>query len=128
MREEKRTFVEMLIGIGFSTMVIAIVEAILVSSPGSYVLGTIIGGCFAGIILYMMYRSIEKAIAMDEEQASNYTTRGAIIRLIIMCIALMVGVLLPNIVNVVGVLLGLLSLKACAYLQPFVHKVMAKKN
>ena len=65
MREEKRTVVEMSIGIGVSTMIIAMAEAILVSSPGSYVLGTVIGGCFAGIVLEHWYRK-EAAKAIKE--------------------------------------------------------------
>lgn len=128
MREEKQTFIEMEIGIAFSTFIIAVVGAFLASNRSSYVVGTLLGGCFAAFVLFLMYRSIEKAIIMGEEMAQKYTVKTAIIRLIIMCIALMTGILLPGIVNVVGVLLGLFSLKASAYLQPLVHKVMASKN
>lgn len=127
MREEKQTFVEMLIGIVFSTLVISVVGAFFVPQVQSYVLGTLLGGSFAVVVLILLYRSVDKALALDEEQASKYTTKTAIFRLIVMCIALVVGILFPTIVNVVGVLLGLFTLKACAYLQPLVHKVMASK-
>ncbi|MDO5519182.1 MAG: ATP synthase subunit I [bacterium] len=118
----------MLIGIVLSTIVITVLGAFFASNILSYVLGTLLGGCFAAIVLVMLYRSIEKALMLDEENASKHTTKTAIFRLIIMCIALMAGILFPGILNVVGVFLGLMSLKFCAYLQPSVHKVLALKN
>lgn len=128
MREEKQTFVEMLVGIVISTIVISAVGAFIAPDGQSYVLGTLLGGVFAAGVLCLMYRSIEKALALDEDSASKYTVKASMFRLVIMCFALMIGLVFPSIVNSVGIILGLLTLKACAYLQPLVHKVMVSKN
>ena len=127
MREEKQTFVEMMIGIALSSLIITVVGAIIVPNKLSFVFGTLFGGAIAVFVLFLMYRSIEKALSMDEKNAESYTTKTAIYRLAIMASALVIGILCPKLINVIGVLLGLFTLKVSAYLQPLVHKVFANK-
>lgn len=127
MREEKQTCLEMMVGIIGSTILIAIVGAIFAPNKGTFVLGVVLGGILAIGILMQLYRSIDKSLAMDERSAEKYAVRSSMIRLLFMGIALVIGLLLPNIFNVVGILLGLLGLKICAYTQPLVHVVLAKK-
>lgn len=127
MREEKQTFLEMLIGIIGSTLLFSIIGAVIAPNRGTFVLGTFLGGIIAIVILMQLYRSIERALVMETRAAEKYAVRAAMIRLGLMCIPLVISILLPSIFNVLGVFFGLLGLKFSAYTQPFVHKVIAPK-
>lgn len=127
MREEKQTFLEMLVGIVGSTLLFSIIGAIIAPNKGTFVLGTFFGGIIAIVILMQLYRSIERALAMEARAAEKYAVRAAMIRLGLMCIPLVISILMPSMFDILGVFFGLLGLKFSAYTQPVVHKVIAPK-
>lgn len=127
MREEKQTLFEMMVGIVGSTVLFSIIGAIFAPNKATFVLGVCFGGALAVAILLQLYRSLDKTLAMDERAAEKYAVRASIFRLVIMCVALGVGILLPRVFSALGILIGLLGLKVCAYTQPIVHKIIVKK-
>ena len=71
-----------------------------------------------------MYRSLEQAMLYDGETATKKVQKGAILRYVFMLAGLAAALLLPEYISVIGVALGVLSLKFSAYLQPLTHKVL----
>lgn len=127
MREEKQTFLEMLLGIVGSTLVIGIIGSMIARNKSAFVLGVFLGGITSVLILMLLYRSLERALSMGSKEAEKYSVRAAIIRLVLMCIPLVLSILFPNMLNVMGVFFGLMGLKFSAFLQPVMHKMLAPK-
>jgi hypothetical protein len=71
-----------------------------------------------------MHHSLELAMLYDAENATKKMQKGTFLRLLLMVAALAAALLLPQWISVIGVALGVLSLKFSAYLQPLTHKVL----
>ena len=125
MKEEKKTLVEMMVGLLVSTILVLVIGVVVVNDKLAYILGVLFGSVVACIVLLQMYHTLDKAVDMEEKRATRYMVLASIVRLAIMGAALAVGVLLPNLFNVVGILFGLLTLKLCAFIQPIVSKIIA---
>lgn len=83
-----------------------------------------------GISLFMAWHihySLDNALDMPEEDASKYMYRMYAIRM-----AVVLGVFFLTayfkVASMAGVLLGMLSLKLGAYLQPFLQKITKKRR
>lgn len=127
MKEEKQTFLEMLVGIVGNTLVIGIIGSMIAPNKSAFALGAFLGGVTSVFILMLLYRSLERALSMESKEAEKYAVRAAIIRLVLMCIPLVLSILFPNMFNVLGVFFGLMGLKVSAFLQPVMHKMLAPK-
>lgn len=126
MAEEKLTFFEMVAGIAIYIFFVSVITGIVITDK-SIARGVGFGGIVAVGILTQLYFSLKKALELDENHAEKYTVRHAMIRLFLMGAALFVGILLPKIFNVIGIMLGVLGLKAGAFLQPVIHKIIKQK-
>lgn len=124
MKEEKQTLIEMLVGLLISTVIVGVLGVILAGNKLAYILGVVAGSVIALIALLQMYYTLSKAVEMEGKRATRYSVTASIIRMALMAASLVVGILWPDYFNVVGVLLGLLSLKLCAFIQPFIHRVL----
>ena len=71
-----------------------------------------------------MYRALTRAMLYDEETAAKKVQKGTILRYLFMFGGLVAALLLPEYISVIGVAIGVLSLKFSAYLQPLTHKVL----
>lgn len=127
MRESKETLWDLYFGIGVFCILIAAVGVRLAEAKLTFVLGVAYGGIIAVILASHMYESVEKAIYMDEEGAKKYTQRMAVIRMWIMLVAIIVAMYLSDYFYLPGVVLGILTLKASAYLQPIIHRRITSK-
>ncbi len=127
MKEEKKIFVEMLLGIAISSTIISVIGSIFASPWFTFTLGTLLGAAVASVALIHLYNSINRAIDMDEKSAQKKIQKTAPLRVMFMGLALVIGILLPGIFNILGILLGVMALKFAAYLQPLIHKIMASK-
>ena len=128
MREEKQTLIEMLIGLLIAIALVEVIGVVIVSNKLTYLLSVLFGGVVAAIVLFQMYYTLGKAVEMEEKNAARYTVLSSLVRLVIMGAALAVGVIWPNIFHVVGILLGLLCLKLCAFIEPIIHRVLFSRN
>ena len=126
MDELKQTLRELYIGVGVCTVLFAVVGCIFASNWLSWLFGTLLGGAAAAVLAGHMARCVGQAADMEEKAAVNYTKRSALLRMIVMILAVLAAVLLPNVFHILGVAAGVLSLKFAAYLQPLVHKLSFK--
>ncbi len=124
-RQIKETVRDMVTGILFFSFIFGAVGGIIAGEAWyRWVLGVILGTGTAGLMLWHMYVTIDRALDMDEESANKYMKKSAIKRLIMAVAAFAVGGLIPGVFHVLGVLAGVFSLKFSAYLQPLTHKII----
>ena len=98
----------------------------MTENPLAYILGLVIGGLIAGFMSVHMYRALQQAMLYDEEAATKKVQKGTILRILLMMAGLVAALIFPQWISVIGVALGVLSLKFSAYLQPLTHKVLKK--
>ena len=125
MPEEKQTLCELIIGTFFCVLLFMFGN-LVVENHIAYTLGLILGGAVSVGMSFHMYSSLQKAVLYDSENARKKMQISSLIRMIVMVIALVVSVILPQYISLIGVALGILSLKFSAYLQPLTHKVLKK--
>jgi accessory gene regulator protein AgrB len=71
--------------------------------------------------------SVEQAMSFGERQADKHIKKTTLIRLMACMVALVVFAALAT-ECIFGMLVGIMALKVSAYLQPFTHKVLARKS
>lgn len=125
MPEEKQTLCDLIVGILFFVLLF-LLGNFIVENYFAYTLGLILGGAVSVGMSFHMYSSLQKAILYDGENAQKKVQIGSLIRMIVMVIALVLSVILPQYISFLGVAFGILSLKFSAYLQPLTHKVLKK--
>lgn len=123
MQETKHTLYELITGI-IICFLLFLLGNIFVSNRIAYTLGLLIGCLIAGVMSGHMYRALLQAMLYDEETAAKKVQKGTILRLLLMMAGLVAALLLPQWISIIGVALGVLSLKFSAYLQPLTHKVL----
>ncbi len=117
-----KTYYEMLVGIIVQMVIFSVVGAFISKQYVIFPVSVIAGGCVAIGILRNMLKSIETILSLDPDTASKYGRRQATIRIAFMGLALCVAFYFGDRVNPWGVLLGVLSLKFTAFLQPLINK------
>ena len=125
MQETKQTLYELIAGI-ILCFLLFLFGNIFVSNRIAYTLGLLIGCIIAGVMSGHMYRALLQAMLYDEETAAKKVQKGTIFRYLFMLTGLVAALLLPQWISIIGVALGVLSLKFSAYLQPLTHKVLKK--
>lgn len=120
----KETLFDMAVGLIVCAAVIAVVGSIFVGQAYRFVLGVLLGAAVAGLMLRHLYVSLDRALDMDEEHASKYMKKSAVLRILMAGAGLLLGALFPKIFHIFGIFIGLLCLKFTAYLQPLTHKVI----
>ena len=123
MQETKQTLYELIIGVVIC-FILFLLGNIFVSNRIAYTLGLLIGCLIAGLMSGHMYHALFRAMMYDEETAAKKVQKGTILRYVFMLAGLVSALLLPEYISVIGVALGVLSLKFSAYLQPLTHKVL----
>ena len=123
MQETKQTLYELIAGIVVCLLLFSLGN-IFVSNRIAYTLGLLVGGMIAWFMSVHMYRILERATLYDEETAAKKVQKGTILRVLLMMAGLVAALLLPEWISIIGVALGVLSLKFSAYLQPLTHKVL----
>lgn len=125
MREEKKTLWELLIGI-IVCFLLFLPGNFFVSNPLAYTSGLVLGGMIAALMSIHMYHVLQQAMLYDEDTAAKKVQKGTILRVFLMVAGLVAALLLPEWISIIGVALGVLSLKFSAYLQPLTHKFLKK--
>ena len=86
-----------------------------------FAMGLWSGGLMAGILALHMWRSLQKAFLCDEKTAARIVAGGYLFRYFLTAVYL-VGLFYLKAGYVLAGFLGVMALKAGAYLQPAVHK------
>ena len=123
MKETKQTLYELIAGIGIC-FILFLAGNIFVSNRIAYTLGLLLGCLIAGVMSGHMFHALSRAMLYDEETAAKKVQKGTILRYVFMLAGLIAALLLPKYISIIGVALGILSLKFSAYLQPLTHKVL----
>ena len=108
------------------SLIMEIVGILVIDDKIGYTVGLLFGLIFSILKLMLMQNSIKKSLTMPEGKAQKYANVQYMIRYVLTGVVLVVAALEPSI-NLLGVFLGLLSMKVAAYMQLFVIKRNEKK-
>ena len=127
MREGKETLFDLYFGIGMLSVLFIIVGMILAESKLSFALGVCYGAVVAVILVSHMYHGLERTLCYDEEGARKHAQKMAGIRMWIMLAAVVLAMYFGEHLHLLGVVLGILTLKVSAYMQPCIHRRITSK-
>lgn len=103
------------------SLIMEIVGILVVNDKKGFTMGILFGLIFSLLKLMLMKNSIKKSVTMPEGKAQKYANVQYMIRYVLTGIVLLVAALEPTI-SLLGVFLGLLSMKVAAYMQIFIMK------
>lgn len=126
MKDVRRTYREMVIAIIIQGILYCVAGGILTGQYIVFPVSIVIGCAVAIGLLGHMMRSITVIVELEPNRAKGYGARQSVIRIAMMGLVLCIAVYYADYISPWGVLLGMLSLKFSAYLQPLVHKVVEK--
>lgn len=124
------TLKELLIGILLFDMAALLIGVWFVDSPSKYIVGMAAGTALACFGAIHMYHSIERNLEINiarENAANAYSVRGSMVRYGVILIVFVV-LCLTDVAYPLAVFLGIMGLKAGAYLQPFTHKYLLHRK
>ncbi len=121
----KRTLIDLLLGMMVLCLV-ALLGNLIASNKLAYTLGVFLGLLTASLMCIHMYKSLNRILLFDKKRAKAKARLAAFFRMLMMVAALMAAALLPDYLSVVGVFLGILSLKLAAEMQPLTDKLVIK--
>lgn len=119
------TIIEMSIGIILFALVSQIVAFFASKRIIYYGLGIWLGAILAILCAIHMYHTFDKAFDFDEKNAIKIARNGALLRYFVLC-AIFAVIMIFDIFSPLTTFLGLMGLKAGAYLQPLTHKTLIK--
>lgn len=120
------TLKELLIGIFVWGVLGQAVPIWFIGDKANYSIGLWIGVLLAAACAIHMYKTLENALSLDEKGAQKVSVTGSAVRYMIILIVM--GLLMiTEFGNPLAAFLGVMGLKAAAYMQPFIHRLF-KKN
>ena len=123
--KENHTLHEMMIGIVFVNIILAVI-ACFVNDRQQAITGVAIGLAVALVFVIHMAVTLDDALCLDEKGAVVETRKQMIIRYIFVCIVAAVS-LYYKVADPVFLVLSILTIKAGAYLQPTVHRILNRR-
>jgi hypothetical protein len=115
----KETLKRLLAGICIIGLLEEIILLIVSENHMAATLGILLGLWVAAVNSVYIYHSLGKALELDEKSSAKAMRRPVLIRYCFMGIAIAISLLYPQIFSPIGTILGLLSMKLSAYVQPF---------
>ena len=131
-RSTKQLLVEMSIGIILYNLLLGVLAWVILSGT-SYQVSSVLWGLLAGAvgaILMLIHMAVimERALDSQNESYANKTTVGqGMIRKVILVAALLLCWRVFR-VNPLAMVIGIMGMKAGAYLQPLIHKILSKED
>ena len=125
-----RTLKELMTGILLFGLVCLVAGVWFVPSPLKYILGILTGLILALSAAWHMHRSICRNMdlnAGNDSAANAYAVKNSMIRYGVILVVFL-AVCLTDFAYPLAVFLGIMGLKAGAYLQPFTHKYLFKNE
>lgn len=123
MRNINRTVWELLLGILLTGAILEVLGVMIAGDKLFYSIGLLIGVVLAIFMTFSISSSVQQAVDRGEGGAkvkmiSSYVIRTVVVLLVI----ILTGVL--KLGSLVGLLLGIMTLKVAAYIQPYTHKFL----
>lgn len=103
------------------SLIIYIVGMLIVNDKQAWTTGLLFGLIFAILKYKLMEKTIKRSLQMPEAKAQRYASVQYMIRYLLTGVVLVIAALEPSI-DLLGVFLGLFSMKAAAYMQLAVKK------
>ncbi len=128
MREAKKILKEMIIGLFIWSLPVLVILTLIAENKPAVICGVLIGTFAAAGIIFHMYKHLDIALDMDPENARKHTLKSAFQRTFIMAAVLVVSMIWYVYVHPIGVVLGLMGVKITAYIQPYLHRVIANRS
>lgn len=123
MRNINKTVWELLLGILFSGIVLEIAGTMIVRDKLYYTIGLGAGVLLAVFMTFSIHSSVVKAVDAGERGAKAKMITSYVFRtVLVVAVIIIVGVM--KLGNIVGLLLGIMTLKVAAYIQPITHKFL----
>jgi len=91
----------------------------------SYSAGLWIGTALAAFLAWHMWKTLDEALGLGEADAQKKMRIQALLRYGVV-VAVLGAVMCSGAANPLAAFLGVMTLKAAAYLQPFTHKAISK--
>ncbi|MBQ8041222.1 MAG: ATP synthase subunit I [Lachnospiraceae bacterium] len=124
------TLKELMTGILLFVLMCLLIGVWFVPSAWKYILGLFIGMVLAEAAAVHMYVSLRRNMDMNagrENAANTYSVKNSMIRYAVILIVFLV-VCLTDFAYPLAVFLGIMGLKAGAYLQPYTRKYLFRKR
>lgn len=121
--EPFRTLVDLWTGISLYFLILEVVGLIFTKNRVSYTLGLLAGCATAAFLVWHMYRSIDTALDLGEEDALKYSGKNSMIRMLVMTAVVFAGIRL-SVFSFPAVILGIFGLKIAAFTQPLIHSYL----
>ncbi len=125
LREKNRTVLEMELGILALAILFQIASLPFPGDRLARAVSLFLGCLMAFLAVLHMYRTLDRALDLDEKSASKMIYGGYLTRYLSVTL-LLIGSSLTHWLNPLLMLLGCMTLKFTAYLQPFTHKLLNK--
>lgn len=114
---------EMLLGIFATGACVAVIGLIFVPERLEFIIGLLLGLVVASLMIFSMNYSIDKALDYDEKGARIQCIKGYALRTILL-IGGFIGTYYIGLWSMAAYFLGVMCMKAAAYLQPYTHKFL----
>jgi hypothetical protein len=123
--KKSSTLWELIIGILGIGIVAQIVCLLFLKRHLYHAVGLWVGALLSIGLAIHMNSSIEDGLDIGGEDGVKHMQKGSVIRLLISCV-IMGGVMYMDLGNPLTLLVGVMTLKVAAYLQPTVHRLLEK--
>lgn len=125
--EAKYTFWDLLIGIGVYTACVGLIGGFISNNKAAFICGLLYGSLAGAGLAFHMFRTLDKILDFEPSDAEKRGRSMAAVRMGIMAAAVGVAILFSSILDIIGVILGMMALKLSAYLQPFIRNYITTK-
>lgn len=122
-----RTLAELLLGIFLWGVIWQAAGVWFVTDKINCSLGLWLGVLTAWICAVHMYRSLDRALDLSEKDAQKYMMSRSMMRYGLIILVLLV-LMITEAGNPLCCFLGIMGLKAAAYLQPLLHKALERRR
>ena len=123
---ENHTLHEMMIGIIAVNIVLAVI-AFFVSDRRAALIAVAIGMLTALIYTIHMAVTVDDALCLDEKGAAAELRKNMLIRYMFVCVVVAVSIY-TKVAHPIFLVLSVITIKAGAYLQPSVHRIIRRRK
>lgn len=116
------------LGICLYTTLFAIAGSFFVKDIIRFLLGLFLGGALSLVLMIDMYHSVQKICGSQMGRADSYARGKTLFRALVFGVAVGTALYLSDIFSVLGLLLGIITLKLSAYTQPLFNKIMGSEK
>lgn len=130
MKKLDETLSQLLIGIGIFEVIALVAGVFFVESPIKYLIGMLIGSLLAFGCAYHMWYTLDKNLTINadnENGAKAYSIKNSMVRYGVILIVFGI-VCVTDFAYPLAAFLGIMGLKAGAYIQPLVVKFKNKSS